>query len=155
MKKFYLVAGVAVLLLASCNTKKDEAKEVVAAEEIVKVDTHNAQNSLDVEGTYAGVLPAGTFEGKLPTASGGGGMEVKISLSGDTYKKSVIYIGKSDKPIETSGKFTWDETGSIITLAGENAPNKYFVGENTLTHLDMDGNKITGDLAHMYILKKK
>lgn len=146
MKKVYLLLGIAVLL-ASCNLKKDEAKDKVIVEEetIVVKDAHNAQNSLDVNGVY---------EGKLPTASGEG-MDVKVTLSGDTYKKSVSYIGKSDKPIETSGKFTWDNTGSIITLVGEEAPNKYFVGENTLTHLDIDGKKITGNLADMYILRKK
>lgn len=145
MKKIYLVLGIAVLL-ASCSAKKENKDQVTAeAKTAIATESHNAQNSLDVNGTY---------EGKLPTASGEG-MELKITLSGDTYKKSVAYIGKSEKPFETSGKFTWDKSGSVITLVGEEAPNKYFVGENTLTHLDTDGQKITGDLANMYILKKE
>jgi NlpE N-terminal domain len=45
--------------------------------------------------------------------------------------------------------------GSIITLTGiKNKPNEYFVGENKLIQLDIDGNKITGSLADKYILKK-
>jgi uncharacterized lipoprotein NlpE involved in copper resistance len=139
MKKIYWLLGIAILL-ASCNMKKDETKDEVIVEEEIIVETE----PLD-----------GLYEGKLPTASGEG-MEVKVTLSGNTYKKSITYIGKSDEAIETAGEFTWDNAGdSIITLFGEEAPNKYLVGENTLTHLDMDGNIITGDLADMYILKKK
>ena len=37
----------------------------------------------------------------------------------------------------------------------ENAPKFYFVGENTLTQLDMEGKKITGSLAEEYILSKQ
>jgi hypothetical protein len=30
----------------------------------------------------------------------------------------------------------------------------FMVGENTLTQLDMNGNRMTGDLANMYVLSK-
>lgn len=153
MKKFYLLVALAIVVLASCNSKKNDAKEAVTEAEVVIADTHNAQNSLDVDGTYSGTLPS-TYEGNLPSASGSG-MKVVITLSGDTYKKSVTYEKEPDKTFDTSGKFTWDATGSIITLAGEEAPNSYFVGENTLIHLDREGKKITGELADKYILRKK
>ncbi|MDR3142266.1 MAG: copper resistance protein NlpE [Tannerellaceae bacterium] len=138
MKKIYWLLGIAILL-ASCNMKKDDTKDSVIVEEETIVVTE----PLD-----------GLYEGKLPAASGEG-MDVKITLSGNTYAKSITYIGKSDEPIETSGEFIWDEGDSIITLVGEEAPNKYLAGENTLTHLDVDGNIIAGDLADMYILRKK
>jgi hypothetical protein len=145
MKKIYLLLGIA-FLIASCNTKKDGAKEnstTIVEEEIIGAAPMNA---LDVDGIYVGTLP---------TASGEG-MEVEVTLSGNTYKKTVTYVGKSDEPIVTVGEFIWDDaSGSVITFIGEEAPNKYFIGENTLTSLDMDGEIITGDLADMYVLKKK
>lgn len=147
MKRIYLLFAT-VAILASCNTKKDEPREpeeIKIEETIVADNTHNAQTSLDYVGTY---------KGTLPTASGSG-MEVTVTLTDSTFQKTISYVGKSDKPIETKGKYTWDETGFVITLEGEDAPNKYFVGENTLYHLDMDGKKIEGELAPQYILNKQ
>jgi uncharacterized lipoprotein NlpE involved in copper resistance len=37
----------------------------------------------------------------------------------------------------------------------KDSPNRYLVGENTLTQLDMEGNKITGNMADQYVLKKQ
>ncbi len=155
MKQIYFLAC-ALLLLAGCNNRQNNAqgRTAVMEEDVTVVDTHNAQNSLDVNGTYSGTLPAGTFEGELPSASGPG-MDVKITLSGDTYRKSIKYLNQPDTTFESTGRFTWDQNGSIITLQGEEAPNKYFVGENQLYHLDMDGNRITGDMADHYILRKR
>ncbi|MDF5415545.1 copper resistance protein NlpE N-terminal domain-containing protein, partial [Vibrio parahaemolyticus] len=42
----------------------------------------------------------------------------------------------------------------IVTLTNEDAPNQYFVGENVLMKLDMNGEKVTGDLAQLYNLTK-
>ena len=63
--------------------------------------------------------------------------------------------GGTQKGQEEKGKYTWNAAGNTIILDGvKDAPNQYFVGENTLTQLDMEGNKITGDMADLYILKK-
>lgn len=43
----------------------------------------------------------------------------------------------------------------ITLLEMEGAPGKYQVGENQLWHLDENGNRIEGDLADRYILKKQ
>jgi uncharacterized lipoprotein NlpE involved in copper resistance len=143
MKKIYLLLGIA-LLIASCNTKKSDAQGNAVVEEEIVGDV--PMNALDVDGIYVGTLP---------TASGEG-MVVEVTLSGNTYKKTVTYVGKSDEPIETVGEFVWDDvSGPIITFIGEEAPNKYIIGEDRLISLDMDGEIITGDLADMYVLKKK
>lgn len=157
MKKSFIVL-MSVVFLASCggNNKQKEATVedvVVTTEEVTTTSTndaglpdeHNALNSLDYEGTYAGLLP---------TASGEG-MKVKVTLSDKDFTKEVEYVGKSMKPIKEKGTYIWDPTGNIITLEGIDTPNQYFVGENTLTQLDIEGNKITGDLANLYILKKQ
>lgn len=154
MKKSFIVLFAAVFL-ASCGGNKENKAEteevvtlttevVVASDTLGLPDESNAQNALDYVGTYKGVLP---------TASGSG-MDVTITLSDTTYTKDVAYVGKKDKPTQTTGAYKWDSTGTIITLEGEEKPNQYFVGENTLTQLDVDGKKITGDIASQYMLKK-
>lgn len=145
MKKSILLFA-SVLFLASCgnSAKKDEVVEAVAETVEVADPAHNAQNSLDYEGIY---------QGELPTASGEG-MKVTITLGKDDYTKEVLYIGKETTPTKTAGTYKWDEAGTIITLEGQDKPNQYFIGENTLTQLDIDGNKITGDMADKYVLSK-
>lgn len=154
MKKNILVlAALSFLISCNSNTSKgtDNKNDSVAIEqelannkEVVVSDLSNAKNSLDYAGTYKGVLP---------TASGEG-MSVVVTLDSVNYTKEVMYIGEKMKPIKTKGTYKWDSNGTVITLEGEDVPNQYFVGENTLTQLDIEGNKITGELANMYVLKK-
>jgi len=107
---------------------------------------HTSANSADWEGTYKGILPCADCEG----------VETEIILNPDnTFVKRTKYIGKDSKYFEISGAFSWNDTGNTITLAGiTNAPSQYFVGENSLTQLDMQGEKITGTLAARYVLIK-
>lgn len=138
----------AFLLLFSCGSKskKNQAAEnTVAAENILPIDTHNARNSLDFMGAYRGTLP---------TASGEG-MDVRIVLQDSTYTKEVLYIGKAEEPIVSIGTFSWNEAGNTITLNEEEKPNQYFVAENMLIQLDINGNRIEGELAEKYILKRE
>lgn len=145
MMKFMTVAASALLILASCGEKK--AKEQVQDEPFPQafLDEHTAKNALTYNGTYIG---------RIPTASGEG-MNVTITLTQDeTYKKTISYEGKNDTPIETTGKYKWDDTGSIITLEGEELPNQYFVEENQLVQLDTEGKRVEGELADKQILKQ-
>lgn len=158
MIKKILTLSMVSFLLWSCNNTTNTSKDANSAsttdtlEEYVPIDAtgdttdmHNAQNSLDVEGTYKGVLPCADCEG----------IETEIELKDSAYIKRTKYLGKGDGKVdEEKGSFEWVD-GSTIELEGiEGASNKYFVGENTLTHLDMEGNKVTGELADHYILKK-
>lgn len=148
MKKICLILA-SIALLASCNSKKEPQEPVEVKAEDTITDAFKAENNSRLAIDYPG-----TYKGTLPSASGSG-MEVTIVLADSTYTKSTIYVGKSDKPVEVSGKYTWDETGSKITLEGDEAPNQYQVGENQLFHLDMDGKRIEGNLADQYILVKQ
>ena len=108
----------------------------------------SAKDRLDWVGYYSGTLPS----------AGGSGIEVTIGLYEDeTYMLSYHYVGKSpDDDYTRNGRFTWDESGKIINLSvisGE-IPPYYLIGYHTLTQLDMNGNKITGDLQDMYVLTK-
>jgi uncharacterized lipoprotein NlpE involved in copper resistance len=106
---------------------------------------HTSRNSLDWDGIYRGVLPCADCPGIQET--------VYLHKNG-SYKIKIKYLDRQVSAREDSGKFSWNEKGNIINLQ-ENAHRiSFLVGENTLTQLDMDGNRMTGDIASMYILSK-
>ena len=151
MKKlFIIIAAIGFLYSCGGNTQKNQEEDKASVSEFsdiakqVSGDEHNAKNSLDYKGVYSGTTPAADCPG----------IKVVITLSDSTYTKTMEYIDRAGKATEEKGKYVWNEKGNTITLEGASAPNQYFVGENTLTQLDMEGNKITGDLAEKYILKK-
>ena len=139
-----------LVALASCQ-KSNQSDDLVVDDEVFEteefVDHHTALNSLDYMGIYKGVLPCADCEGIQTTVELG---------SGNSYTKKVIYLGKDDQEVfESAGTFTWNDAGNTITLNEEDEPNQYFVGENVLFHLDMEGNRIEGELAEKYQLNKE
>ena len=125
MTKIWIVAAI-LGILCSCGGNASKTK-----------------NPLDYEGTYTGILPT----------AGGMGMLVTITLENDTYIKKTEYVDK-DGVYEDRGKYTLNKEGNIITLDGIDSPNKYLVDENSLIQLDIEGNRITGELADHYVLQK-
>ncbi|HEX5154837.1 MAG TPA: copper resistance protein NlpE N-terminal domain-containing protein [Parafilimonas sp.] len=111
-------------------------------------DGHTSRNSLDWQGVYTGILPCADCSG-IETR-----LELNTSLD---YTLKTKYTGKAGDVFQSSGKFNWNKEGNTIILNDSQSPGKadmYFVGENALTKLDMNGNKITGNLADNYVLHK-
>ncbi len=141
------------LLFFACAEKPAQTEEQTLDQfpetiEVPLSSGDNSMNSLDWAGTYLGTLPCADCEG----------IETKLVLNQDgSYHYTTHYFGLNDAlEHEYLGKFTWDESGSVITLHGvDGIPGKYKVGENRIWHLDMDGNQITGALADQYILTKQ
>ena len=106
---------------------------------------HNSRDSLDWWGVYEGTLPS----------AGGSGMHVRIALNRDgTFEKVVEYVGR-EGVFTSEGAFTWNEAGSHVTLEGiEDGPATYWVGEGFLLQMDLEGNRIEGELADLYRLEK-
>lgn len=145
MRKSILILGLLAFGFTSCKVDKEVETDLkIEDSSSVHVDGHNAKNSLDYQGTYKGNLPCADCES----------IETIITLTSDTYTKQIVYKGKSDKIVKETGKYIWNEAGNTITLSGSDAPNQYFVGENVLFHLDVDGKRIKGDLASKYELAK-
>ncbi|KDO14724.1 hypothetical protein XV92_13155 [Vibrio metoecus] len=162
MKKSIFALSALTLILVGCDNQQDAKVEVekivdVAAQPVEQsaaqastdsVDAaHNAQNSLDWAGIYQGTLPCADC----------GGIETELTINSDgTYKLTEQYLDKEGEPFVSEGTFAWDETGSIVTLqSGDQTGRQYLVGENTLTHLDMHGQQIDGELAEFYVLSKQ
>lgn len=152
MKAKILLFTLLLGFFISCQ-KQTTDSNIAAKDSIAKVDSlnnvaaHNAKNSLDYIGTYKGILPCADCEG----------LETVICINeNNTYNIKTQYQGKGEKVFEQKGIFSWNKEGNTIVLADvKNGPNQYFVGENTLTQLDMSGKKISGDLATAYILAKQ
>ncbi len=109
-------------------------------------DHHTSRTSLDWQGTYSGVLPCADCEGIRATLT---------LLDDHTYVLKSFYIGMSEQEDIQRGKFSWNDTGSAISLS-ENGKDavQLLVGENRLFVLDREGNRITGDLAELYFLSR-
>ena len=134
-------AILAVLLFAgmSCNSKRNTTTNKLVS------NSDNSMTSLDWPGTYQGILPCGDC----------GGLKTQLVLKNDlTYVSNTQYLGKSDSVFTESGKFSWNKSGNIIKLENSNG-QLYQVGENVLFHLDIDGKRITGNLAEDFKLVKE
>jgi heat shock protein HslJ len=141
MKKYSLLLGFLFMLSCQKNINDDfKINDTINT-------SHNAKNSLDYIGVYKGTLPCADCEG----------LETKISINENaTFTVATKYLGKGEKVFIKKGTFSWNKEGNTIEFNEEkNGLSKYFVGENSLTQLDMSGKKITGDLASEYILTKQ
>lgn len=145
MKNPILILALSAGFLLSCEKKEEEVITRTPAE--VVADEHTAKNSLDIVGTYHGILPCADCEG----------IETEISLLPDeTYTKKTKYLGKDEKIFEEIGDYNWKSDGNTLILEGIDAePVEYLVRENSLMQMDMQGNRITGDLSEKYILEKQ
>ena len=139
---FIHASAILLLLLFSCNNTKKNTSETTDSD--IEVMGDNSMNSLDWSGTYEGILPCADCEG----------IKTIMKINNDnTYFVKEIYLGKNTTAFESKGYFRWDDKGQSISFSDTNR-HDYFVGENTLTHLDSYGNKILGALADNYILTK-
>ena len=93
MKKiFILVCSCA--LLAACNNSAKTNKSAGADSTSIEVtDIHNAENSLDYEGTYKGVFPAADCPG----------IETTLTLNPD--KTFSLFLGKAHLRNRLSGRY--------------------------------------------------
>lgn len=133
----FLIPAVLIVSIAACNSQK----------KLVKTSDSGADKSmtsLDWSGIYQGILPCADCPG----------IKTQLILYSDmTYTLKTSYMERGVGS-ETEGIFSWNNNGSKITLDGDNH-QKYLVGKNMLFSLDGDGNKITGDLADRFILRKE
>lgn len=109
------------------------------------IDEHNSRTALDWMGTYQALMPCADCEAILTTLT---------LQEGDTYEIKRLYVGRDSLLFDTTGRFTWSADGSRISLDIGDAPDTYVVQENRLVQLDMDEERITGELADRYVLYK-
>lgn len=153
-KSNLLVFGALALALSftACKTENKEklepqttTEQTTPAQEFTGQDGHTTQNSVDWDGTYQGVIPCADCPG----------IKVTIVLNPDgTFQREDVYMDKKDGTINETGSFTWDKTGTIVTLKGKDQTSQFKVQEGNIVMLDTDGNIIEGPLAQNYVLQK-
>lgn len=110
-------------------------------------NAHHAQTRLDWPGLYYGFTPCADCKG------------VKTTLAlnkNNSYVLITQLVGKSEREFVEKGKFTWgDKDNTIILTPRKGAATKYYlVGENMLTQLDHNGDRITDKFAERYVLRR-
>jgi copper homeostasis protein (lipoprotein) len=136
------------IVAAGCESsdRHDDGVVADAANKLTVDSAHNSRNSVDWPGVYTGVLPCADCAG----------IRTSLTLQQDgRFTRRATYLGKSAAPHTDEGSFAWDDDGRLVTLKSADGPEQmYQVGEDQLFHLDMEGNRITGDLAGSYVLEK-
>lgn len=131
---------------------KEISKTKKTSENLPKIETevlndgHNAQNSLSYAGTYEGTIPCADCPG----------IDIVITLDykGNYTKKMTYQDRKPENVFSTSGEFSWDSTGTVITLTGKDDGEKFKVVEGAILMLDTEGKEISGSNAGMYRIKQ-
>ncbi|GHT38081.1 copper resistance protein [Bacteroidia bacterium] len=143
----------AVAVLSGCSTSPknsskhspEDSSKQPESEKVQPIDSHTSRTSLNYQGVYKGTVPCADCEG----------IQTVITLGENDFTLETVYLGKDKTVYKESGVYSWNDDGQRITLEGvKNAPNQYFVGENRLYQLDMEGNWITGKFADNYALIK-
>lgn len=148
------LCALAVILALSCGCNPGEnppedaasAKSPEPEAAAMSHDGHSSRNSLDWAGTYSSVIPCADCPG----------IRMTVTLRADgSFERRMVYLERSVAPQVDAGQFSWNAAGGTVTLQeSDGAGQQYKVGENTLTHLDQDGQPITGDMASLYVLHK-
>lgn len=145
--KIFVKCAVALVLAAAvagsslgCNTGKHGAPDAASGQ------APNRPTVQGWEGTYQGVVPCADCEG----------IETTITLNADgSYFLRTKYVGREGKVVHQRGAFSWSSAGNSIRLSGvSGGPDQYLVNDQKLVQLDLQGNRITGELAGKYELSK-
>ncbi|MGU3373637.1 copper resistance protein NlpE [Chryseobacterium sp. M5A1_1a] len=155
MKSKIFILGIgAALFLSSCS-KKETAETGSVTDSATAVQPTPADSTIKATPTAAGDTSenaldwSGTYEAVVPCADCPG-IKTSLTLNNDkTFSITEEYLERNSKN-QDKGSFTWDATGSMITLKGKTANYKYKVGENMLFQLDLNGKEIDGP-----VFKKK
>jgi uncharacterized lipoprotein NlpE involved in copper resistance len=100
----------------------------------------------EMTGTYTGVMPCGDCDG------------IKTSLSlkeDDTFILDREYIGKEATNLQVVGTYNYDDQSQMITLENvADGPSKFLILNGEIWLLDVNSNRMQGDLADHYVLTK-
>ena len=154
MKKIFVALTLGfTFIMISCKNEAETVKTTETTDTIAvdstQVDTHNAQTSIDYEGTYEGILPCIKSDCKE--------IELKLQLMPDgVFVYSTKRIGIDQEELMTTGTFHFEEDGNTIVLDQiANVPNAFFISEGKIYQLDQNQKKFEGANAEKYILLKK
>lgn len=149
-----LIAALSVAFV-SCKDNKTIENDITA-EDALDLDMLTSEDDAEHLAAWTG-----TYEGTLPCADCEG-IETTIVLNSDgTYEKTENYLKeKEGSEFQEMGSYSLDNNSNVITLKPANDDNAgggllYKFENDKIVALDRDGNKVSGDLADHYVLKKQ
>ena len=120
MKKNLILLACSCAFLTACNSGVKTNNSEANADSIEVSDMHNAEISLDYEGTYKGVFPAADCPG----------IETTLTLNADkTFALHSVYIDR-DATFDEKGTYTVEE--DLLTLQEEGGELSYYSIEETV-----------------------
>ena len=140
-KKIFAALTIA-LIVFSCSNQKHSVSSQQSFE-----NHHTAENSLDWEGTYMGILPCADCEG----------IETWLTLNNDlSFKLVRNYLKNEDILSDTIfGNFEWQKNNVKLQENKTNGETIFFrIEENQVRQLTNNAQKVEGELANYYILQK-
>ena len=145
-----LTATMFALMGTSCmgNQKQSTAEAEVKDAEPVAVTSEVQDTLTSFYGTYEGVLPAADCEG----------IKTVLTLRNDTtYELVSEYLGsKEEQPITTSGVYEKNDSDVVVLITPSSGEKTYYkVVADGMALTDSTGVLNEGELANLYILKKK
>ncbi len=120
---------------------------LVSAETKESGGEHQGHHAMDWPGIYNGFLPCADCIGLK--------MSLALNKRG-SYVLITQYVGKSPRDFVEKGKFTWNAENNTVLLTSrdKSKTHQFLVGDDMLIQLDDKGNRISGELADRYILRR-
>lgn len=106
---------------------------------------HNSRNALDWAGVYEGVTPCADCPG----------IQTRLTLQKDgRFELRTQYLERQVATQTVHGTFSWDASGSVITLGGEGNGQQFRVGEGRLLQINRDGSSPPWDAPHRVLTRQ-
>lgn len=152
MKKIYFIAAVAaVAFMASCTGKKTAQDAADSDSAAVAADTVAAGSGVNLAAV------AGTYEGMLPAADCPG-LKTVITINADsTYLLQQDAEGRADGHDEASGVLSVVGGNVLMFVRPSSGEHTYYKvkDDDSIVMTDSLGNEPEGEMAKLYVLKRK
>ncbi len=129
-------------VLISCN--QPENQQETPAIETGQSTSAPEQINLNLPALYTGTLPCADCPG----------INYQLIIEEDRFTEISHYQERSTESFKETGK--WETNGDTLTLRGEEnlILKRFLLADTSLTLLSRNNQKITGDLADMYVLER-
>ena len=146
MKKILTTFAIGLLILNSCETKKDTTlASSTEVKDTIFTGTHNSKSTLDWVGTYTGTIPCADCIG----------IKTTVTLHKDQTIKIVSEYLKNNEKLVDEGRFQWTADNNALYLDTKNKDRYFYkVQNNKLIVLNQEGAEIKDESAKDYILQK-
>ena len=145
-----ILAVAALAVLSSCTNKK-------TASNVVDNDSTNVADGAATSSNVDLTSVAGTYEGTLPAADCPGIKTVLTINPDSTYQLQQDYSDRKDGHDEASGVLQVLDGGVLMLVRPSSGDHTFYKVKDAQSIMMTDslGNEAEGEMAKLYVLKKK